>query len=916
MLIPRDAIGPSLRRKRKELDLTQAELGRLVGCTGEMIRKIESGTRKPSKQLTELLALRLEELAAQRDAEGAYGFGGPIAPPLKFERPLGNLPEPVTPLVGRRKALSDLEQILLGEARLLTLTGSPGIGKTRLALALAHRVRAKFHDGAYMVDLAPLMTSGDVAPAVISVLRIREEPGRSHLETLGSYLWDKQLLLFFDNFEHLLDAGFQLGDLLSAASHLKILTTSREALRLYGENLFEVPPLTVPHPQNLPDLHRLSMYEGIRLFGARARAIRPDFKVTEENAGSVVAVCHRLEGLPLAIELAAARIGSVPLHQMPEKLDSSLTLLTEGARDLPHRQRTLRSAIEWSSELLQDQEKTLFRRLGVFVGGCTLRAIERVCGLSDWTHSLVDKSLVRQESGVAGEPRFTMLETVLEYAREKLAEANAGSEEEAVRHRHGLYFMSLAEEADREIRGPRQLEWLDRLEKEQNNVRAALAWLRKQATGGSVGGSPVPERLEVEPAEIALRLVGSLSRYWLLRDDFSEGREQLRSILDLETNASEPLDLRVLRARALLGESVLASRQDDVDLAARLNQEALAISRAVGDKHGVACALLSWASCGSVTDFDERLRMLEESRRILEKLEEVWDLARVVFQIGCIAEWQSDYQKAKPLFLEAVSLFEQTGDPLTIAHSLNNLGMTLAYTGDYAAAYSSLQRSLALHEGARNRWGKAMSLRCLVRTSWQHRTPTDMRSLSEEALAIWRDVGAMFFAAESLLDLARMALIEGDLREAERCLDESLNLLRTRSPDAYLEATVLCFKGHLAKRLGDECKAAELYRDSLLVKYPQKPSKNWVQSSLSNALAALAGIGHVHGVRAATLAGAAQALREATPQALAYDERLAYEQNLAAARDKAIDQSDWQEAWAEGRAMSMEGAINYALDGV
>jgi predicted ATPase len=405
--------------------------------------------------------------------------------------------------------------------RLLTLTGPGGTGKTRLSLQVAADALDDFDDGVFFVPLAPVADPSILVSTIAQVLGLREAAGRPMLESLQEYLTNKRLLLVLDNFEHLVTAAAGVGDLLAAVPSLKVLVTSRAVLRLYGEHEYQVPPLRLPDPEHLPTLERLTQYEAVRLFIERAQAVQADFAVTNENAPAVAAVCHRLDGLPLAIELAAARIRLLPPRAMLARLEHRLALLTGGARNLPARQQTLRGAMAWSYELLAPDAQSLFCQLAVFVGGCTLEAAEAVCeppdgsalDLLDGLDTLVTNSLVRHEAAADdATPRFTMLETVREYARERLAERREAA---VLPRRHAAYYLTLAEQAAGQVFGAGQDVWLGRLEAEHGNLRAALEWTLATPDEG----------------ETAVRLGAALWPFWYVRGYLSEGRERLNAAL-------------------------------------------------------------------------------------------------------------------------------------------------------------------------------------------------------------------------------------------------------------------------------------------------------------------------------------------------------------------------------------------------
>jgi predicted ATPase/class 3 adenylate cyclase len=473
-----DYFGPPVKRVARLLSAAHGGQVLLSLPTQELVRdQLPSGT-----SLRYLGEHRLKDLFRP---ERVFQL---LAPELPSEFPplrsldayRNNLPLQPTPLVGREQEVPEVCNLLRsGETRLLTLTGPGGTGKTRLALQAAADLLEDFPDGTFFAPLATLTEADLFISAVAESLGVRETGEQALDESLKEYLGERQLLLLLDNFEQVLEAVPTITELLTAAPELQVLTTSRAPLGLYGEHEFPVPPLSMPDLERPPPLERLTQYSAVGLFVERARAVKPDFEVTNESAPAVAEICVRLDGLPLAIELAAARIKMLPPRAMLQRLGSRLKLLTGGARDLPERQRTLRGAIEWSHALLDQGEQVLFARLAVFSGGRTLEAIEAICDAEgdlpvdafEGVSSLLDKSLLRQEEGPGGEPRFVMLETVHEFAREKLGQSAEAEEIERV---HAEYFLALAEEADPELRGPDQLQWLEKLEAEHDNMRAAL----------------------------------------------------------------------------------------------------------------------------------------------------------------------------------------------------------------------------------------------------------------------------------------------------------------------------------------------------------------------------------------------------------------------------------------------------------
>jgi predicted ATPase/class 3 adenylate cyclase len=475
-----DYFGPPVNRVARLLSAAHGGQVLLSLPTHEMVRdQLPAGMN-----LADLGEHRLKDLFRP---ERVFQLLAPELPsefaPLRtLDAYRNNLPLQPTPLVGREKEVSEVCALLRrDETRLLTLTGAGGIGKTRLALQAAADLVENFPDGTFFAPLATLSEAELFFSAVAETLGVKETGELPLDERLKDYLSERRLLLMLDNFEQVLEAAPAVTELLVRAPGLKVLATSRTSLRLYGEHVFPVPPLSMPDLKRPPPLERLTQYEAVGLFVERARALQPNFEVTNESAPAVAEICVRLDGLPLAIELAAARITMLPPKAMLQRLTSRLKLLTGGARDLPERQRTLRGTIEWSHALLDEGEQLLFARLAVFSGGRTLEAMEAICDAEgdlpvevfEGVSSLLDKSLLRQEEGPNGEPRFVMLETVHEFAREKLKQS---AEAEEIRRTHAEYFLTLAEEANPQLRGPNQLQWLERLEAEHDNMRAALSW--------------------------------------------------------------------------------------------------------------------------------------------------------------------------------------------------------------------------------------------------------------------------------------------------------------------------------------------------------------------------------------------------------------------------------------------------------
>jgi predicted ATPase/class 3 adenylate cyclase len=711
-------------------------------------------------------------------------------PPLRtLDNHPNNLPLQPTSLIGRENEVAAIVALLGREdSRLVTLTGPGGTGKTRLALQAAAEFVDRFADGAFLVNLAPITDHSLVISEIAKTLGVREGGGQPLIANLKEHLREKQQLLILDNFEQLVEAAPTVSDLLLAAPRLKVLVTSRARLQLRGEKEYSVPPLQLPNIKQLPTLEHLAQYEAVRLFTERAIDARSDFQVTNDNAPAVAEICVRLDGLPLAIELAAARIKILPPQAMLTRLQSRLKLLTGGARDLPARQQTLRRAIEWSYDLLDEGEKQLLRRLAVFAGGRTLEAVEAVCNeagdldILDGVSSLADKSLLRQEVGLGGEPRLVMLETIHEYALEKLQESG---EAEELRRRHARYFLEFAQEADEQLARSRHMEWLDRVEEEHNNLRAALEW--SQITASEEGSG------------IGLLLAGALWRFWEVRGYLTEGREWLARVLSSDAAAS--------RAAARGG--------------------------------------------------GEQRRFAQPAR------------SKVLIGAARLALFQSDHPAARPFIEESLTILGELGDKANLSIALGNLGFMLMNQGDLVGAHAAY----------------------------------------EESVVIRRELGDKLGMAGALTNVGLVAALRGDFARARSLEEESLSMLSALDSKEG-KAYALRHLGFIAHSEGDYEQARAQLRASLAL-FWELGNKRVV----AECLAGLAAISGAEGrpEQAAKLFGAAQALYVALGTTMWDSDRPLYERDLAAARAR-LGEEAWARAQQDGRAMSLEQAIEYALE--
>jgi predicted ATPase/DNA-binding CsgD family transcriptional regulator len=763
-----------------------------------------------------------------------------------------------SPLVGREReidAISDL--ISQPTVRLLTLTGPGGVGKTRLAQRIAETVAEHLPDGVWFVPLASIRDPDLVLSAIARVLDVRETGHRSLMEGIAHVLHEKNALLILDNFEHVTDSAPFVAELLARCEHLTCLVTSRSLLRVSGEHAFPVPPLPLPPTADATSVERAAESPAVRLFVTRARAVRPAFEITESNAAAVETICRQLDGLPLAIELAAARVRHLSPEELATRLLSdergvALRMLTGGPRDAPDRQQTLRYAIAWSHDLLSPGERLLFRRLAIFVGGFSLQAAEAVVNTGgdaeidvvEEIAALVDQSLLQQQEGAGGASRYAMLETVREFALEQLV---ASGDEEAVQAAHAAYFLALAERAAPQLHTEHQQEWLERLQAEHANLREVLA--RSEQRRDAAG---------------ALRLAAALWRFWHRRGYWAEGLTWLNRLLSAPV---DDVDLDA-RARALTGAGWLAHYQNDTAAAQSALAEAIACYRRLGRTGG---------------------------------------LVEVLHCQTLVAQSLGENRRAAQLGEEALSLARASGDHARIAESLCYLSRATRELGDYERAAVLAQEALDLHRAARNRGGTAVALMVLGDVARDLGQTADVRDRCEESLAIFRELSEPLGEGFSLNNLALAAYGAGDLGLARTLCEESLAIFR-RVDVRNAMVDVLPTLGAILDAAGDPAGAFAALTEALQLALRVGP--RWEVAAILEGIAGVAA-GQGQGLLAVELASGAAALRTEIGVPVRPNFQADLDRTLARARSAHGDE-DFASAWTRGQERPLSDLVAMA----
>lgn len=855
------SFGQWVRRRRKSLDLTQKQLADFVGCATATIVKIEADERRPSRDMAQLLARHLEVppdeqaqfIRVARGERQVAALASPATnatsiPQAVLSTSALQLPAPLTSLVGRERELNTIQQMLRDpQCRLLTLTGPGGIGKTRLAVETARQMAEdsntssnhQFADGIHFVSLAPIGSPRFVVPAITEALGLVLGGSGDPYSQLLAYLRPRQMLLVLDNFEHLMASAEMVAELLGHAPQIRLLITSRERLNLRGEWVLEVQGLPVPPECRI---ERLESYSAILLFLQCARRIQPDFSLNIDECPHLVRICQMVEGMPLGIELAAAWVRVLSCAEIAQEIQRHLDFLASAARDVPERHRSLQAVMDHSWNLLSATERRVLNRLSVFRGGFQREAAEQVTGATlPLLSALADKSLVRRtEIG-----RYDLHELVRQYAHEQLIQSG---DFDAARDQHLIFFLKFTEEAEAKLREADQLIWLDRLEREHDNLRAALEWSLRNHTPATVSQAP-------------LRLAGTLYLFWKRRDHWSKGREWLERALAQSTQVPVTREY----VKALNAAVLLAVEQADTRRARQLAEENLALSRQMGDANNLACALGS---------------------------------------LGLVLWKQKEFAAARARCIEGLSLFRELGDRFAVAETLHNLGHITINQDDYAAARSYLEESLFICREIQHEMGVTEALGDLGLLAYLQNDYATARAYLEESLMRFEEEASASGIESALNRLGDLARCQGDYDRAGQLYLESLKLYREMGDKDEIPS-LLHNLGCVAHYRRDYRKAISFFREGLAI---HQEVGN--QAGIAECITGIAGvlIGQGEAERGARLLGAAEVLRESVGATLWPANRLEYDRIISRLH-KVLDETTLAAAWAAGRAMSMLEAL-------
>jgi predicted ATPase/DNA-binding XRE family transcriptional regulator len=864
-----DSFALLLRRYRQAAGLTQEALAERAHLSARTVSDLERGlNQRPRKDTLLLLAQALalsEAERAQFEDEARQSM------PLPAEIRVGetphdgttraqqtNLPRALSSFIGREREQTAVVR-LLQEAPLVTLTGIGGCGKTRLALQVAASLLPSYPDGVWLVELAPLADAVLIPQAVAAMLRVREEAGSPLLAALIAHLRPRHLLLLLDNCEHLVLACAEIVTaLLQACPQVQILATSREALGIVGERAWKVPSLSLPDTQQPITATQVLEAEALQLFVERAQVARPTFALTEQNAATLVQICRRLDGIPLALELAAARLAALTLADLAARLDDRFRLLTGGSRAALPRQQTLRATLDWSHALLSRPERAVLRRLTVFAGGCTLDAAEAVCsgegiapaGVTDLLVGLVNKSLLaleEAENPAVGEGRYRLSETVRQYAAERLADSEEAT---AVRERHLAWYLAWVLQVAPALAGREQVACLARLEVELDNLRAALGWAR-----------------ETEQTAAGLRLAGSLGLFWDKHSHWSEGRRWLEEFLAQPSEDSP--EETALRANALNQIARLAWLQVDVGVAAAAAEQSVALYRTLANPAGLAAALCAWGAAASDTAGIARaVALLEESLALRRELGDKLGLADTLQILAAIERYRNP-ERAMAMAQECLVVYQDLSHLWDIAGTLSVIGLIAWEQGELEQVESVGTQSLALFRNLGMKRGISASLDLLALVAWEQGDLTQAMALSGESLAVARSLGVGGLSAVPLWVNGVVCATQGDVEQARAVLAECLTLCWTIGAHLGV-AYCLPWLAQIAAGTGQE-------------------------------------------QRAARLAGATEALFTHHGILLPRRLRATHDRTIAAIRP-ALGDAAFTLAWEEGKALPLEAVVALALE--
>lgn len=903
--------GTLLRRHRLAAGLTQVELAERTNVSVRSVSDLERGvTRWPHRDTVALLADVLQlapperaefEAAAHRprvtESVATAASAGLTASDLPI--PPRELPFPPTPLLGREHEEAALAHLLgTDDVRLLTLTGPPGVGKTCLALQVAQMLAGTetLSGEVAFVALAAVRDAALVVPTIARTLGLDETGGQSAVDAVRSALRGRRVLLLLDNFEQVLEAAPTLAELLATCPLVKMLVTSRAPLRLRAEHQFPVQPLATPDPAHLPSLDDLARYAAVALFVQRARAVKPVFELTPAHAPAVAAICACLDGLPLAIELAAARIKLLPPPVLLARLQQwsstqgALGELAGTLQDLPPRQQTLRTALDWSYRLLQESDQRLFRCLAVFAGGCTLAAVEAICvgdavvreDLLEGLSTLLDSSLVVQaERPPDAGPRFWLLETIRVYAREQL---EASGEAESMRQRHAAYFLQLVETAWPEMAGAGQRLWTERLRRERDNLRAALRWA-----------------CTADPAK-GLRMAAALGRFWLQQGALTEGCEWLEAMLALSEEADADRQQLHARSLALASLATLIYRQGEYAEALRRCEQAVALAREAEADDLLPYELNDLAVFAhAVGDLERAVAVHHECLALMRARGDDWGISACLNNLGTIAQDQGEYERAAAYFAESLAADRRRGDPESAGIRFNNLAEVAVRRGNHERAVSLLEEGAALYRELGSTWGLAQVYQNLGVALRYLDEPTQALETAQESLRLYEEIGDRHGIGCQLVNLGDLERDAGHLDRATASYEAARQLFE-QTGEAEGLALALHGLGRIAQARDELALAAARFKES--VRLHQTAG---MRIGIVETIESLANLELRHGdaARAVQLYACCATWREASGAPTPPPESKDYEQDLAALQ-AALGAEAFAGAWAAGRAASLD----------